>query len=1016
MTRRITLAVVFAAAVQARMDAAGAPLVVHRVTDDFQANSLGQWASYPPAQDAGYDPSLTPTADFGARGDRSLMRIVRAAAAGPLRFGFIKRLNEISSGEVSLRFEYRLMPASLPADLEIGLAYASGTRAVRRVPASGSWSNATVQFEGRAGDRIEAVYVVANVANGETGIDYRLLIDNVQIEAHRPMRFRVAQPSAMEIDPWPDLIARATYRSGENIAVTAAAPIELSSVRCALRDENGRERARSQLKASGGSWRGDVRAPAAAGGTLVLELDGETAEGRAIHTRVRLLVVPAQTTHPRLYFGPDDREALRARSRANETAALWAHLEQMAKTSRESGPVADGGRIFSMLDSRFLLPTLPAYFDVLTRSSSRIAYNALVGFINADDAARAAAKRTMLEVARWQTWTPPWFEAHGQHTYYPAGTLAADVALGYDLLHDDLNPAERSLIRRALIERAIVPTWREYVLDNRVIANTSNWIAHTVGGSLIALAAIYGDDADPELPLYAASLLRKLEDHIAASYLGDGSYGEGISYQDFDLSTLTLAMTAVDRVFGVDYWTRTEVTKSLSYQIHVLAQPITETQDMGDSHPPSGYSLAGIVANSSDPTVRWYYSRFQHRSISDFLLFPGAGPQDAPKGIASRLFPVRGNAVFRTGWEADDAILLFRAGPDFNHNHADQGSFLLRAFGENLAVDAGYADYYKDPYYAAYFSQAAGHNVVLVDGDSASQSVADTRQFTALSAYPRITASITSEFYDSVASELESVYQGRLRRFTRRVIFVKPRYVLVRDQLEAAAAPATYDWLLHVNDKAGLSTRGSAAQYQGLKASLALRVLSPLDATMNIAAGHLPSATFNPAAPKVLPSEPGILDVRTGPAAAASFLIALAPARTIDGARSVADAMQKSEGDNCEAVSTPEETIAFRTGPAGTARCGASRADASVWMISAKGEMLRVAGEQARLVETGGRVLMTSDSPLNFAARWSAGGVDLWTNSPLPNRVRILAPWLGGAAEVAVPAGEHFEHITGSGR
>src|SRR5436309_590449 len=83
----------------------------------------------------------------------------------------------------------------------------------------------------------------------------------------------------------------------------------------------------------------------------------------------------------------------------------------------------------------------------------------------------------------------PAFTAHGQHTYYPAGQLAAEVAFGYDLLYDQLSEAERSLIRRALIEKSIIPTFKEYVADNRLMANTSNWIAHTVGGAIIAAVA-----------------------------------------------------------------------------------------------------------------------------------------------------------------------------------------------------------------------------------------------------------------------------------------------------------------------------------------------------------------------------------------------------------------------------------------------------------------------------------------------------------------------------------------------
>lgn len=84
-------------------------------------------------------------------------------------------------------------------------------------------------------------------------------------------------------------------------------------------------------------------------------------------------------------------------------------------------------------------------------------------------------------------------------------------------------------------------------------------------------------------------------------------------------------------------------------------------------------------------------------------------------------------------------VLLFRAGPNFNHHHADQGSLLLSAFGEVLIGEAGWSDYYKDPYYATFFTQAIGHNTILVGGNPESQTIPDTLQFKALNRYPRIT-------------------------------------------------------------------------------------------------------------------------------------------------------------------------------------------------------------------------------------------------------------------------------------
>jgi hypothetical protein len=54
----------------------------------------------------------------------------------------------------------------------------------------------------------------------------------------------------------------------------------------------------------------------------------------------------------------------------------------------------------------------------------------------------------------------------------------------------------------------------------------------------------------------------------------------------------------------------------------------------------------------------------------------------------------------------------------------------------------------------------------------------------------------TSQAFDYVVGEAASAYDGKLDRFTRRILFVKPEVVLIFDQL-AAPQPATYEWHLH---------------------------------------------------------------------------------------------------------------------------------------------------------------------------------------------------------------------------
>jgi hypothetical protein len=743
--------------------------------------------------------------------------------------------------------------------------------------------------------------------------------------------------------------------------------------------------------------------------------------------------------HPRLYFSASDGPQLVERTRHPQLVGLWEHLQTTAKNTRATGELAHGGVVFEMLDKEYLLPSLLGYFGAMNQARSRIAHNALVTYLNHDAEARRAAISAMLDVARWNRWEPPWFTAHGQHTYYPAGQLAAEVAFGYDLLYDHLTETERGLIRRALIEKSIAPTFKEYVADNRIMANTSNWIAHTVGGALIAAAAIAGDvrngEAGGHFETYLNGLLRKFEDHLAAGYLPDGSYGEGTSYQEFDLETTALALEALRRVFGVDYWQRSRVIESLAYPLYTLAQPVSASPDMGDSHPPSGRTIAPLVARSQDPTLRWFYHQFRHSEIRDFLFFDDSikpQPPEMAQLPTSRIFRDKGNAVFRTGWGADDFVFLFRAGPNFNHNHADQGSFLLTAFGEPLITEAGWSHYYNDPYYATFFTQSIGHNTVLVDGDPESQIIADTPQFVAINAYPKITDAITSGFYDAVSSDLTPVYQGRLNRYTRRIVFVKPHYFLVFDDLTVNGEPAKFDWLLHLPDRSRLTTTPGLALYKANKAALAVRTLAPTAAAVTVRDGHLPYATFATSTPKTVPPQPVFLDIQTAqPAAASQFLVALVPARTSEDARSITNQMTAISDRGYAGIrvqrGAERDLVMFRTGASNDmARSQDYVTDAAVWAVTQSGDRLKMfAAQQAHSFGREGRRLFESDTAASLAANYSENVIEAACDAAAETTLQLFTGakpsrvWLNGrdaainfnraraTVSLIVPAGRH---------
>ncbi len=989
--------------------------------EDFQEDSLGQWASYPPAQDVGYEPSLAPTSKYDAPGGRSLMRVVKPNIPGPLRFGFIKKVQIVVSNDATLRFAYRLN--STTANLESGLAGTNGILYTRTTTAQGDrWSQTESKLSDfrdskgnapPAGIRVEAVYLVARVPEADPDTTYRFIIDDLSIKAERESQFLVATPATEAIDPWPLRISERGYRAGEHVAIEAKAPSLLRDVNFRLKRSDGSIAATQKLYDDGthgdrrradGIWsNSNVYSISAADhpGLWKAELDGSNSGGVTVNTVVRLLVHPPSANHPRLFFSASDRSKLIARSRDPKLASLWAHVQTTAQNTRATGELAHGGAVFERLDSEYLLPSLLAYFDVLNRARSRIAHNAFEAYLTDSDEARTAAKSAMLAVANWKQWQPPWFNAQGQHTYYPAGLLAADVALGYDLLYDHLTEAERAKIRTALIEKSIIPTYKEYVLDNRVMTNTSNWIAHTVGGALIAAAAIADDveakkSSNAKFQVYLQGLLLKLEDHMAASYLADGSYGEGISYHEFDMETLGPALNALRRSFGIDYWKQTNVLESFRYPLYTLAQPTTASLDMGDTHAPAGHGIPAQIYESKDPVARWYFSQFDRPSLSKFIFYDDSVAPLRPRLPTSYIFDEKGNAVFRSSWDKDAIIFLYRAGPNFNHHHSDQGSFLLNAFGENLVTEAGWSDYYKDPYYVTFFTQAVGHNTVLVDGNPESQSIGDTPQFKALNSYPRITDSITSEFYDGLSSDLASVYQNRLARYLRRIVFVKPHYLVVFDDLEVNGKPAQFDFLLHFADREKLKVEGATAIFNGEKSSLAVRSFAPAGAKVTVENGRIPYHVLSARTPAETPAQPAYLDFRTvNPVSQTQFLTALVPAKNETTVRGLIKQMTEVVDANFKGLrvdrGTEMDLVIFRSGSGPQAiRQGEWSTDASSLSITQSGNTLKVfAFQSGRSLRRGEQVLFSSVSPASVAVKLNADEIDVVCNSSSATRITL---------------------------
>ena len=167
------------------------------------------------------------------------------------------------------------------------------------------------------------------------------------------------------------------------------------------------------------------------------------------------------------------------------------------------------------------------------------------------------------------------------------------------------------------------------------------------------------------------------------------------------------------------------------------------------------------------------------------------GPGAAPAYDASRVFPSGGYAVMRSGWEPDAHQAIVDIGPigcpvSGGHGHADLLSIQCSIFGEPCLVDAGTYSYAGESPWRDFFRSTAAHSTVIVDG--ASQ--AEPAGAFGWNGQPRVRlrewhSTPEFDFLDAEHDGYLSLPDPVVHR--RRVIFVKPGYWILIDDLSGAA-------------------------------------------------------------------------------------------------------------------------------------------------------------------------------------------------------------------------------------
>ncbi len=169
----------------------------------------------------------------------------------------------------------------------------------------------------------------------------------------------------------------------------------------------------------------------------------------------------------------------------------------------------------------------------------------------------------------------------------------------------------------------------------------------------------------------------------------------------------------------------------------------------------------------------------------------GALQPEPPSTSPSRLFADGGYAVMRGGWAPDAHHLILDAGPlgcgtSDGHGHADLLSIQVAVFGAPYLVDAGTYCYTSDREWRDFFRSTAAHSTVVVDGVGQATPAGAFRWDSRPRARVRCWRSTAAfDLVDAEHDAYRRLPDPVLHR--RRVLFVKPRYWVVVDDLQGAA-------------------------------------------------------------------------------------------------------------------------------------------------------------------------------------------------------------------------------------
>ncbi len=521
--------------------------------------------------------------------------------------------------------------------------------------------------------------------------------------------------------------------------------------------------------------------------------------------------------HPRLYVREGDLARLKDLVRSDPRACAWYERLERDAAKMIAEPPAE---------HKLIGPRLLAQSRAALR---RVSTLAVLYRLDGDRAKAERARREMLTVAAFPDWNPSHFLDTAEMTHA--------MAVGYDWLYSDLTPEERTIIRRAIVEKGLKAGLQAYRQGAWWTKAHNNWSQVCNGGMTLGALAIA--DEEPDLAREIITRARASIANAMERFAPDGGWEEGPGYWNYATEYTVFYLTALESALGSDfgYKAMPGFSETGLFRIRSVG-PLGLTFNFADASARAGtaaqmFWLARefrrpLYALDESLTVDNHPNIFHMVWVTDVPA--GATLGDLPLDAAFRGIDV---AFFRSAWNDTRALFVgFKGGDNrANHSHLDLGTFVLDALGERWADDLGPDDYNLPGYFGNlrwtyYRLRTEGHNTLTLDEENQNPTAKA----------PLVGFLSTPERALAVA-DLSEAYRPKADRILRGVAVLKRRAVLVQDEIEAPR-PLEAVWNFHT--RARIELHGASATLKLGQAQIEAHILSPKGANFGVISANPP--------------------------------------------------------------------------------------------------------------------------------------------------------------------------------